>query len=93
MLEVLNINTKCKAKNFFADNNADIDINDNNSGTHKTIIRFTLSTLTSNISIYFLCTILFSIPMVVMRRIMKEICRRQLLLRKSFRVERSFAPQ
>ena len=92
MLEVLNINTKCKGKNFFADNN-DIDINDNNSGTHKTIILFTLSTLTSNISIYFLCTILFSIPMVVMRRIMKEICRRQLLLRKSFRVERSFAPQ
>ena len=92
MLEVLNINTKFKAKNFFADNN-DIDINDNNSGTHKTIIRFTLSTLTSNISIYFLCTILFSIPMVVMRRIMKEICRRQLLLRKSFREERSFAPQ
>ena len=92
MLEVLNINTKCKAKNFFADNN-DIDINDNNSGTHKTIILFTLSTLTSNISIYFHCTILFSIPMVVMRRIMKEICRRQLLLRKSFREERSFAPQ
>ena len=68
MLEVLNINTKFKAKNFFADNN-DIDINDNNSGTHKTIILFTLSTLTSNISIYFLCTFLFSIPMVVMRRI------------------------
>ena len=92
MLEVLNINTKCKAKNFFADNN-DIDINDNNSGTHKTIILFTLSTLTSNISIYFLFTILFSIPMGVMRRIMKEVCRRQLLLRKSFREERSFAPQ
>ena len=112
MLEVLNINTKFKAKNFFADNNDidiiiiiiininiiilkddDIDINDNNSATHKTIILFTLSTLTPNISIYFLCTILFSIPMVVMRRIMKEICRRQLLLRKSFREERSFAPQ
>ena len=92
MLEVLNINTKCKGKNFFADNN-DIDINDNNSGTHKTIILFTLSTLTSNISIYFLFTILFSIPMGVMRRIMKEVCRRQLLLRKSFREERSFAPQ
>ena len=92
MLEVLNINTKFKAKNFFADNN-DIDINDNNSGTHKTIILFTLSTLTPNISIYFLRTILFSIPMVVMRRIMKEVCRRQLQLRKSFREERSFAPQ
>ena len=68
MLEVLNINTKFKAKSFFADNN-DIDINDNNSGTYKTIILFTLSTLTSNISIYFLCTFLLSIPMFVMRRI------------------------
>ena len=68
MLEVLNINTKFKAKSFFADNN-DIDINDNNSGTYKTIILFTLSTLTSNISIYFLGTFLLSIPMVVMRRI------------------------
>ena len=68
MLEVLNINSKFKAKSFFADNN-DIDINDNNSGTYKTIILFTLSTLTSNISIYFLCTILVSIPMVVTRRI------------------------
>ena len=53
---------------MFSDNN-DIDNNDNNSATHKNIILFTLSTLTSNISIYFLCTILFSIPMVVTRRI------------------------
>ena len=59
-----------ESQQIFADNNdIDIDYNDNNSATHKTIIRFTLSTLTSNISIYFHCTILFSIPMVVMRRI------------------------
>ena len=57
-----------ESQQIFADNN-DIDNNDNNSGTHKTIILFTLSTLTSNISIYFLCTILFSIPMVVTGRI------------------------
>ena len=57
-----------ESQQMFSDNN-DIDNNDNNSATHKNIILFTLSTLTSNISIYFLCTILFSIPMVVTRRI------------------------
>ena len=71
-----------ESQQIFVDNN-DIDYNDNNSATHKTtisstitiiitntiIILFTLSTLTSNISIHFHCTTLFSIPMVVMRRI------------------------
>ena len=57
-----------ESQKMFSDNN-DIDNNDNNGATHKNIILFTLSTLTPNISIYFLCTILFSIPMVVMRRI------------------------